>query len=453
MNALFVQGSLQPLRPGDAARQQDHPVLLILISTDVVRQALEAGQVGSQGVARPLDRRIGMEKIRIPQEVLRQDQRKAAPFGQKVLEGQHQPDLLRHGLLALQGVFEVLLKAQQPVVRPGGKLVRGVQDHDRVVQPGPDAAGRRKGDPAPVFRSRQKAGFFQSIRAVQQQAQADAGGNPGAALLAGRINRHAAQHQVLGKPAHLVADHAADGLRRFPFRAGGDKIADCGGDQDLGQAVRAALGDAVKFPDGIDLGVEKLDAAGHLPVRGKDVEDFAAQGALALALHHGHPLITRADQAADELGRLRLLLGHHAEDPLFQFRPDGEAGHQGVHRADDGRQLPPGGPKQGFQTHVQGFPAAGAGGKGDVLGRQGAAGLAAQAAAVVSQTEGGAFVPCDQQNAPAGNVVQKGRGKSALAFTQVVQRDGLIRPDRVRQSGQGRAVFYLFVQFTQHVSG
>ena len=63
MNALFVQGGLQPLRPGDAARQQDHAVLLVLIGADVIRQALEAGQVGSRGVARPLNRRIGMEKV------------------------------------------------------------------------------------------------------------------------------------------------------------------------------------------------------------------------------------------------------------------------------------------------------------------------------------------------------------------------------------------------------
>ena len=61
-------------------------------------------------------------------------------------------------------------------------------------------------------------------------------------------------------------------------------------------AAGAALGERIKGADGIHFDIKKLDADGLIQLRRKHVEDIAQQGALPLALHHGHPFIAQGCQ-------------------------------------------------------------------------------------------------------------------------------------------------------------
>ena len=86
--------------------------------------------------------------------------------------------------------------------------------------------------------------------------------------------------------------------RRFPV---GHKAFRGWGDAGRGQPLDAPLADAVKPADAVHLRIEKFNPQGVALVGREHVQNGAAHGALAAALHHGDPLVPAGQQAAHQL--------------------------------------------------------------------------------------------------------------------------------------------------------
>jgi len=212
----------------------------------------------------------------------------------------------------------------------------------------------------------------------------------------------------------------AQALRRILWI--GDKA--LGGRRDAGvfHPGDAALTDAVKAANGIDLVVKKLNAKGVLCVGGEHVQNGAAHGALPLALHHGHPLIAGGQKPVDELlrgmafafGKVDLRseehrLGHAAVDQAVQA--DAEDPRAAMSQAVEGMQALPGA-----------LPAGGGTAELQIPWRQADTTLTSEPLDILGTPLGDELGRANQHHGPAGTMAQGSRQKGAFALGQFIDR-------------------------------
>ena len=221
-----------------------------------------------------------------------------------------------------------------------------------------------------------------------------------------------------------------------PFRGSlrvGNQALGGGGDARPLHPRDAALTDAVKAAQAVDLVVEKLDAEGVGGVGGKHVHDRAAHGALAAPLHHGHALVAASDERVHEpVGRkvpaLRKLDHGAAEAGAWRAAVQKRL-HAGAQHLD----APRGQPFQHAQALPRAFAAHGRAAELHVARGQHGAAAAGQPLHVLRLPLGDQLRRRDQQHRPPRGMRKRRGQKRPLALRNLIQRGTSALPDALHQ--------------------
>ena len=322
---LRRERGLQPASARLAAGEQHHAGALLLPFGDILTQRLQPALIGHRG---PGTKGDGLVRRKAAKGAHRVAQAHGGPrleVAQQVFIGEAQVLLRVEGVAAQPCVLVRLRKSVRGGAQADLILVRPVQQHDGIVQivghqrrivqkhihphgrgadhlsrahavhvvqvAFPGGARLRSGligagsVVIPLRLGEQVLRGLQRVQAAQKIVQRGQPVRPRRGML-GRGGFHGVAHALFQRGLQAVCGGLSIGHEAF----GG------GGDARALHPRDAALADAVKAAQAVDLVVKKLDAQRVGGVGGEHVHDRAAHGALAPALHHGHALVSAADE-------------------------------------------------------------------------------------------------------------------------------------------------------------